>query len=687
MVVDKAQLSAKVQQCLFGYKEGHRLLASSLQLPNVAESMLLRLSDLAPGINEINNESYWTGIPLPSINQYALLHTWSAPEMPRPGCVWTHVLLIGFSDIARFVDLSVLTKFSVRPTLDSYSSKYAQPLLIDEMSSQFADGINVSLPSSDSMLKVIRSIYSSGKQHYLFAESNELDASVFRAWSQQWPRLRRSFSFRTAGSLSESLASNMHFDLRVLSRSDHYVSDEETQASLAPKPWESAAAKDALSLRPTEFRRFLWRYGSDICQGRERFNFLADLYISIHGDPSVTSSHEDILLRVEKILPDPEDGKVLKSDLVEGERNTYSLVSAIDPLENLKFFILHPRVKGLPRPDDNTLSYLRKLWPTRSEEILTLAEQAINSRSFLCQSILAQVARLIEPDSLFAANFAQQNLRHRLIEENPALLNSEKLLRVAQPELSSLLKLLPDDHELAKPIIGQLIYLDDKKISEEVFMRFPNIVARCVIDSLEKMSSGSSKVLPKVWLKAMTKSVAKFLRSGYIENAKSMSTLAVFAEVLGYRNRNVLNAGPLPWASALSRAKDDIDRKLQNKLYALLLMMALEKPLRGCEPIFERSFDTIHSALASEELAHDARSLVEESLPNLHWWKQWDMCHRLRLGVVRAYVNGKLDQESFHRLTKDKKLADSLVELAVANKKGRSYLGKRKDVVRLADKK
>ena len=34
-------------------------------------------------------DQYVTGYPLDSINAYALAMTWYAPEMPRPGCVWT----------------------------------------------------------------------------------------------------------------------------------------------------------------------------------------------------------------------------------------------------------------------------------------------------------------------------------------------------------------------------------------------------------------------------------------------------------------------------------------------------------------------------------------------------------------------------------------------------------------------
>src|SRR5712691_3842875 len=92
-----------LQQCLFGYRNGHRRLATSTDLPVSDERLLLRLTDLSgprliPGF-----ETYISGYRLPSQTFYALAKTWYAPELERPGCVWTHVLLVPLAD---FKDLN-----------------------------------------------------------------------------------------------------------------------------------------------------------------------------------------------------------------------------------------------------------------------------------------------------------------------------------------------------------------------------------------------------------------------------------------------------------------------------------------------------------------------------------------------------------------------------------------------------
>ena len=49
-------------------------------------------------------QGYLTGFPLGEEGAYALIRTWPAPEVERPGSVWSHVLLIDFSELARVTE-------------------------------------------------------------------------------------------------------------------------------------------------------------------------------------------------------------------------------------------------------------------------------------------------------------------------------------------------------------------------------------------------------------------------------------------------------------------------------------------------------------------------------------------------------------------------------------------------------
>ena len=187
----------QVHQCLYGYQDGHRLLSSSLRLPQEAASTLLLLSDLAPGLSLPVGTGYWTGIPLQSVKSYALMHTWLAPEMSRPGCVWTHVLIVSFADMARFTDLSVLMDQMVRPNSSHGYEGYTSSLSLAS-SIGLSNTLSSTQLNPENVQQIIRSLYSESGKGRLVAPLGELDSIIFALWSQQWPRLRRKFSFRTA---------------------------------------------------------------------------------------------------------------------------------------------------------------------------------------------------------------------------------------------------------------------------------------------------------------------------------------------------------------------------------------------------------------------------------------------------------------------------------------------------------
>ncbi len=122
------------------------------------------------------------------------------------------------------------------------------------------------------------------------------------------------------------------------------------------------------------------------------------------------------------------------------------------------------------------------------------------------------------------------------------------------------------------------------------------------------------------------------------------------------------------------RALNDVGGQPRQDLLAYLLALALAKPTRGCGPLFEWSFEPVHSDLWSASVSQDVFETLVRVLPNLYWWDQWDTGLRLRLATVNAYVTADLDPKSFRRLTRDRWRFDKLVQLADGSKQGQRFL-------------
>ena len=118
----------KIHQTLHGYSEGHILLASSIStLTQRDRKKMAVLSDWDEYARKEDDSSYITAYPLPDSPYYVIAKTWYANEMERPGCVWTHSLLLDISEGSDFFDYRALFFAFVRPQRDKYTY-YNKPL-------------------------------------------------------------------------------------------------------------------------------------------------------------------------------------------------------------------------------------------------------------------------------------------------------------------------------------------------------------------------------------------------------------------------------------------------------------------------------------------------------------------------------------------------------------------------------
>lgn len=121
-----------IYQTLHGYSNGHHLLEASVLLSDDSKRKMDILSDLSGTDAADGFDFYYSGYLLENEELVVLSKTWYAPEMSRPGCVWTHSLLIPIQAVAfcaANIDV-LLTKFK-RPSINESQIKYSESLIIN----------------------------------------------------------------------------------------------------------------------------------------------------------------------------------------------------------------------------------------------------------------------------------------------------------------------------------------------------------------------------------------------------------------------------------------------------------------------------------------------------------------------------------------------------------------------------
>jgi GTPase-associated protein 1 len=195
------------------------------------------MSDLSGPSFRTGFESYLTGYPLDSGGFYCFARTWFAPELPRPGCVWTHTILISDTDVARVHDFRSLLSHFRRPPAPNDVAGYDTPIRHSALSIEPYD---VDHKTCSALLSLL---YGSPSCKVVITgeDSRSHENLAIGVFSQQWPRLRRSFRFCT-GALA---IRDVDFDLAVTPRNALHQSAANESVILTPEAMTTAVAQRA----------------------------------------------------------------------------------------------------------------------------------------------------------------------------------------------------------------------------------------------------------------------------------------------------------------------------------------------------------------------------------------------------------------------------------------------------------
>ena len=281
----------KVEQTLHGYSEGHRLIEGSLKLPQSDARTMLVLSDASGSGSRIPANGYITGYPLAESGKYVLARTWAAPEMSRPGCVWTHSLLIDFADLARLGSVDDLLERFQRPSAGGGSAFAIQ---LEVLASR------APTPVAPSSLRRAgqwaSALYGKPKGRIIDErERPEDEELVVAIWMQQWPRLRRAFRFCTFSAEDRSTSADA-FDLQLMdvSRTSRSKVPDGVVASAKDRGWIEILLDDLGTPKESGLRQFLRDVGSDVSNGRAAMIPLIHLYEALKANAGASRLAEAV---------------------------------------------------------------------------------------------------------------------------------------------------------------------------------------------------------------------------------------------------------------------------------------------------------------------------------------------------------------------------------------------------------
>jgi hypothetical protein len=635
--------SFHVQQALFGYREGHNLLASSISLSPQARHFLATITDSSGTESSDGFDCGYTGVPVPDTDYYALFCTWLAPEMPRPGCVWSHVLLVELTDLARISNLSVLWKLYRRPTIPAQLgfSDYLQELTLEQTLDTGVFTKSIDRHRASVLLNALYEQPESGVV-VLDQECSPWEEIVFDIWSQQWPRLRRNFAFSTS-SLGDRRLAGVSFDLQIApAKSDRLwrrkglptlvvdMMSENSQVALE-QSWINVVLADLEHHGASELRNFFFAYASDIEKPRRAFPLLVKAYTSL----STNLDWGERLRSIGTIFPNESEALRLKEMLV-----TPNNPAKLDREWSTAAFLLgSPEAKAYAKVPFDHVGLAPNLWNDKREDVLALIARLVRQDEHPSSRAFANaIGKCVAPNDLHSIAQRHPELIPVFISQRTELaheVGTWELPGYVQSQIFEVLEGLSLSQEEWGGIM-EAMFVAATFVSVNSAVR--NSGSYAMPGAFRWLNHEISKrLLPSPeWRHALIEAAANELAGG---KTLSPSQLALCSWIVPPEAvRYWLSTSRTDLLELASKSLDELPKPLRSYTAFVLVTVGLRSKTLDGVKLIKRGYFQVHEVLANGQATSDEWALLGPELPRIGW-NEWDRCEKLRRAARKWLSN------------------------------------------------
>ena len=663
-------MTTRVHQALHGYSDGHRQFACSTELTPKDARIVLVMSDASgPGVTS-EGEPYFTGYPLQESGLYAFAKTWPAPEMPRPGCVWTHTLFIEFADLAVLDCPSLLAEMFRRPLVHSPGG-YTASLQVQAVDSALTPVLGV---HGAWFGKLASALYEHPCEQVWArrsADPSYIGDAVLRLWDQQWPRLRRSFKFCTLTTRDRS-QDGLPFDLQLCPGGDSSTrlrfadkSEGYEATTVSNEPWLVELTGYALRPTATSFREALRLLGTDVLGGREAMRAICSLQAALTGEDSSSLSHAVELVQT---TPPLSSSRVAQEMVVRGALSRPTSLGS----EVLAFVIDHLDLLNEAELGEHAGELIAQLWATKPAKLVEL----LSDERLTVRNAMRIAAQDIEVGTLVRGIASDQHWLQPLLSVRPDLAEAAEFWEQTQICASSIRDAGIDLHREAVLQAAVMGLRDDGAIQSAVEV----FGAAAILECVQRLTSGRQGVTQlHAWIRHACYHLSDV--ASFLAHTKAPSTQVVQGIARELPPDAVPNDfGADPWLTALDGMRN-AGQKLPIELHAYGFRRALGWRSKSIGPLLQRTFDALHQAASEGTLPDLSRQLLRELLPWVKPSEAWDIGLQLRRAVAKRCVDVPVAADELATLTNSDALFGMLLDEIWEQWGGSRYLRKSEEAM------
>lgn len=651
-----------IHQALHGYQQGHNKISCSMVLPNIDEERMKILSDWSEFAGSIDGDmSYITAYPLSQSNLYVVAKTWYANEMSRPGCVWTHSLIIDLSNIEDSFDFRQLSNCFHRPPNDNFP--YDTIIEIDNNSFDSIEK-NISLGINDVCMIYSTLLQDNSNSIITIENTSAYYQNLILSLLQYLPIEEISNLRICSGTSTMRYDGTKLFNLVFSSTGGNRLSS-------IPFTKNNEEANEQIGIRyicnsicqnNRDTYQLIRLFSKDIANNFVKLNTLGILLQALNsaynGVPKMKySALLDIITRE---FPIADDGKILKRiflgikvgrlftteeeyylSLCGLPENTYNDWQSIDFETAINKYVLESYC--------NFTSLIGKL----------ITMESLNSEG---EKIIMNAANTVPLSILKVLCQNEWTIYIALVTINPNLLIDNYWLSLPINRVSGLIQYVEKINPMSITYWEKLlmcILINKLEITTSFAINIHKYYFPAIVKIMDYMQENNLCSLPSKINELCISNKTDVILWMDKQNALSNNIINFIMANINPTSNEVKKIGFDNWNAFFNSVKDSSDINCSLYLFRLSLNWKSAKALS----VLKTSFYTIYLAMGKDKLSYKDFYLLNPYMVELPFWQSWDNCKKLRKGLVKQMKRLGYSHKDLIDFTPSKDLNSTLLKI------------------------
>lgn len=649
-----------IHQTLHGYRNGHNMLSSSIHLPAKDDDLMKVLSDWSEYSGGTDGDSsYITAYLLPESGLYAVGKTWYASEKERPGCVWTHTLLLDVTHLDASFDFRFLMSLFRKPSDDDFES-YGEQIQLSGNESDFK-ALTIDASELVRLMFLYVHLLQPSDDIFLVERPSEYYQMLCLSFMQHLPvsiLKERSFS---SGSDAGRMLYGRPFSLQFTSGSGMRLSNAQEVNNLNLLNFDDGIVSicTALAEGKQDIPQFIKLFDDDINGDVAKLCAVGKLYAYMDKkQPSITIN--EVIQTIGDAFPNISDGINVKTAFL-GKKVSNLFATETDVLVTLGTTLLFKCI------DFNNINFLQRandvaVGDTR-EQYYSLLECLVESET------LNEYGQIIIKDSIkhlsiqdYAVLIADYwNTYLSLVSVTPQMLSKGLWVDLDNGKFS-------DAYEVFSRNIISNFSSWDKLFLRILYQQFPVSsyvwdgirmnVTSIVDDVMEYLNESVKYELDERLRNYVSNNIRGV--SSYLSSQSSVSKVAkqFILSDIDPQNLEMSNTESSSWQILC----DSIDCSSHSECIFLFILSYNWRDKYSLLYL-KKAYYPIYKLLQNSKLEWYLWEKIAKYTESLFLWQEWDKCKKLRKGVVRYLKGAGFSKDVLKSFTPEKELNDELMKI------------------------